>query len=98
MFEAIHPKQSKTEPFYVPASNGVHKDAQETKASIDKLADFDAQNNVFVNIAHDTSLFDVVEFFPKTANGWSQKQWKQEGTWRFLRDFETGAEEQRSQS
>ncbi|KAK5172343.1 uncharacterized protein LTR77_003981 [Saxophila tyrrhenica] len=96
IFEAIHPHQSSIEPFYVPTSKGVHADAQETKTSIDKLADFDAQNNVFVNIAHDTSLYDVVEFFPKTANGWSQKRWKEEGTWRFLRDFDTGSEEHES--
>lgn len=82
----------------MPTSKGVHKDVQETKDSIDKLAGFDAQDNVFVNIAHDTSLFDLVDFFPKTANGWSQKRWKQEGTWRFLRDFDTGSEAHKPQS
>ena len=92
IFEAIHPHKSSTEPFFVPTA-GIHADAQEAKASIDKMGEFDAQDNVFINIAHDTSILDVIDFFPKTANGWSQKGWKQEGRWRFLRDFDTGSEE-----
>ena len=98
IFEAIHPHKSSTEPFYVPTVGGVHLDGQQTKETIDKLADFDAQDDVFVNIAHDMSLFDVVEFFPKTANGWSQKRWKQEGMWRFLRDFDTGSAKHKPQT
>ena len=89
MFEAIHPKKSGTEPFFKPTGNGVHHNTEDTKESIEKLYEFDAYENIFVNIAHDRSLYDVVEYFPKTANGWSQKKWKQEGRWRFLRDFDT---------
>jgi hypothetical protein len=89
IFEAVHPKKSTTEPFFVPTSQGVHDNAETTKESIEKMYEFDANDSVFVNIAHDVSLYDVVDFFPKTANGWSQKGWKQEGRWRFLKDFET---------
>jgi hypothetical protein len=95
IFEAVHPKKSSTEPFYTPVLKGVHHDGEQTKKTIDELGEFDAQDNVFINIAHDTSLYDVIEFFPKTANGWSQKRWKQEGTWRFLRDFDTGSDAHR---
>lgn len=93
IFEALHPKKSSTEPFYIPTKQGVHKDGDETRETIEKMADFDANDGVFVNIAHDMSLYDVVDFFPNTANGWSQKGWKREGTWRFLRDFDSGREE-----
>lgn len=92
IFETINPQRSSTEPFYKITSQGVHHDAKKTQDSIEKLYEFDAQQDIFVNVAHDTSLYDVVEFFPKTANGWSQKRWKQEGRWRFLRDFDTGSE------
>ena len=93
IFEEIHPKRSTTEPYYVPTSQGVHQDAKDAKVSIDKMTEFDAQDDIFVNVAHDSSLHDVVEFFPKTANEWSKKHWKEEGRWRFLRDFPTGSEE-----
>ena len=95
LFEAIHPNKSSTEPFYTPTTKGVHKDAQQAKESIDSLGEFDGHDNIFVNVAHDTSIYDVVEFFPKVANGWSQKRWREEGLWRFLRDFDTGSEEHR---
>jgi hypothetical protein len=85
------------EPFYVPTDQGVHKDGAEAKDSIDKLTEFDAHDNVFVNIAHDTSMYDIIEFYPKKANGWSQKRWKQEGRWRFLRDFDTGSDAHKPQ-
>jgi hypothetical protein len=97
LFEAVHPNKSSTEPFYVPTDQGVHKDGAEAKESIDKLTEFDSHDNVFVNIAHDTSMYDIIEFYPKKANGWSQKRWKQEGRWRFLRDFDTGSDAHKPQ-
>lgn len=90
IFEQIHPQKSSTVPFCKLTSKGVHKDAEEGQESIDKMKEFDAQDNIFVNIAHDTSLYDVIELYPKTANGWNKKGWKQEGRWRFLKDFDTG--------
>lgn len=88
IFQAIHPKSSKTEPFFAPAG-AVHKDDKEAKRSIDKMTEFDAYEDVFSVIAHDSSLFDVVEFYPKRANEWQAKGWEKEGRWRFLRSFET---------
>ena len=92
IFEAIHPQRSSTEPFYKLTTKGVHHDPEEGQDSIDKLKEFDAHDSILVNIAHDSSLGDVVDLFPKTANGWSKKGWKEEGRWRFLRDFDTGSE------
>lgn len=91
MFEALHRNKSSTEPFVVPTTQGVHADGAEATRSIEKLYEFDANESVFVNIAHDMSIYDIVDYFPKTANGWSQKGWKQEGRWRFLKDFEEAA-------
>ena len=89
VFESIHPKKSSTEPFVIPATvNAMHKDGNEAKETIDKMTEFDAYDNVLTVIAHDESLYDVVDFYPKPANGWKKKQWREEGLWRFLRDFE----------
>jgi hypothetical protein len=44
-------------------------------------------------IAHDLSLIDVVDFYPETINDWKTKGFKEQGHWRFLRDFDTGKEE-----
>jgi hypothetical protein len=70
----------------------VHLDIAETRRSIEKLTAFDAYENVFSVIAHDQSLFDVVEFYPKSANQWKEKEWAREGQWRFLSEFKAGTE------
>ena len=94
IFEKIHPSKSRTTPFLSPSTgeHAVHFDVAETKRSIKKLTEFDAYDNVFPVIAHDQSLFDVVEFYPKSANEWQAKGWAKEGQWRFLGDFDAGAE------
>lgn len=92
IFEAIHPNKSSTEPF-VKALGFMHDDSQGACLSLEKLLPFDAQENVFSLIAHDLSLMDVLEFYPKTLNDWKQKGWKEQSHWRFLRDFKTGKEE-----
>lgn len=93
IFAAVHPNQSRTEPFFSPSSgeHAPHLDAVEAKRSIGKMTEFDAYENVFSVIAHDKSLFDVVEFYPKLANEWKSKGWEKEGRWRFLNEF--GAKE-----
>ncbi|KAI7280268.1 Metallo-hydrolase/oxidoreductase [Hortaea werneckii] len=90
LFEALHPRKSATEPFMDPVGH-FHDDAKLVIESRDKWEEYDAQENIFAMIAHDGSLFDVVDFYPKSANGWKAKGWKEQGRWRFLRDFDTGA-------
>lgn len=48
----------------------------------------DAQDNVWLVFAHDTSLFGSVDFFPLPANAWKEKGWKEKVEWKFLGDFE----------
>lgn len=91
IYEALHPKKSSTEPF-VQALGFMHDDAKGACESVEKLLPFDAQDNIFSVIAHDLSLLDVVDLYPKTANDWKAKGWKEQGRWRFLRDFDTGKE------
>jgi glyoxylase-like metal-dependent hydrolase (beta-lactamase superfamily II) len=90
IFETIHPSKSRTKPYFTPsAEHALHLDIDETKRSVEKLTEFDAYENVFSVIAHDQSLFDVVDFYPKPANEWKAKGWAKEGQWRFLSDFDT---------
>jgi hypothetical protein len=90
-FEPIHPLASsgdyKTTPFYElsPMMNAFLPDAITT---VSKMQLFDASPDVFVIIAHDASLLDVVPFYPKgELTGWDGTEDKAVGTWRFLRDF-----------
>lgn len=95
IFEAIHPNKSSTAPF-VKALGFMHDDSKGACESVEKLLPFDALENVFSVIAHDLSLKDIVEFYPKTLDCWKQKGWKEQGHWRFLRDFDTGEEKYKS--
>jgi len=92
VFQALHPTNSRTSPFLKPstAAHAAHLDPAETLRSIEKLAEFDACEEVFSVVAHDMSLFDVVEFYPARANEWKAKGWGREGRWRFLREIDGG--------
>lgn len=91
LFEAIHRTKSGTEPFFEVAElqggKGAAQDVEEAARTIGKLEEFDAREEVFVVVAHDESLRDVVEFFPKGANEWREKGWGERGRWGFLTDF-----------
>lgn len=87
LFESVHPKKCGNEPF-LKIADGTPKDLSEAQKSVDSLHDFDASEEVFVVIAHDTSLAGVIDFFPKTVNGWETKGWKEETRWKFLGDFQ----------
>ncbi|RYP58072.1 hypothetical protein DL769_009125 [Monosporascus sp. CRB-8-3] len=74
------------EAFFVPRAN--YSDNHELALrSVSVLQEFDAQDNILVVFAHDNTLYDVVELYPKDATDWKDKGWQQEGRWRFLEDF-----------
>ena len=91
VFEAIHPNPGSNEPYMQP-KGPIHDDTEGVIVSLEKFTEFDAQDNIFAMIAHDGSLLDVVDFYPKPANEWRKKGWKEQGKWRFLRDFNTTVE------
>lgn len=63
------------------------RDVPEAEATIEKMISLDASEDVFVIIAHDRGLLGVIDFFPKKANEWKEKGWKDASRWRFLEDF-----------
>lgn len=88
IFLAIHRKKDRHEPFFDPVGgDGWHHDAREAMDSIQKLMEADAYDNIFPVMAHDMSLGDVVDLYPKPANGWMAKGWKEKSRWRFLNSF-----------
>jgi hypothetical protein len=95
LFESIHRTKEaggdyRTTPFY-----GVNPNANisldEAQVSVDKMEVFDASLDVFLIIAHDKDMMDILPFFPKTITGWDETDSKAVGTWKFLKDFETAA-------
>lgn len=90
--EYVHPEKSATKHFYSGAP-GFNEDSSVAEWTIKGVEEFDACEDVFVVVAHDTSLKEVVDFFPKPANEWKAKDWGKHGRWRFLMDFKEGLEE-----
>ena len=43
---------------------------------------------MFVICAHDPTLIEVIDIFPKMANDWKFKGWKEAVRWKFLADWE----------
>jgi len=89
LFEDLYRNGDGKKPFYAIArvENGVAHDADEAERTIEKVIEADAQDEVLVVMAHDHSLMDVVDFFPKYANDFKQKGWAEKGRWLFLKDF-----------
>ena len=83
-------------PFYdvirykVPSPSGYDPDVAEE--TIEKVMEADARPDVLVVMAHDESLLDVVDFFPKYADDFRDKGWVEKGRWLFLKDFAKAVE------
>ncbi|KAJ9608747.1 hypothetical protein H2200_006518 [Cladophialophora chaetospira] len=53
-----------------------------------KLQEADFLENVFVVIAHDSTVRDHVDHFPASLNDWKAKGWGKDLTWAWFRDLE----------
>lgn len=53
------------------------------------LQELDADERIFVIIAHDATVRDGVEHFPSTINDWKARGWGTALKWAFLRDLQT---------
>ncbi|OAL33180.1 hypothetical protein AYO20_07497 [Fonsecaea nubica] len=72
-------------------------DTDRANLTIKYLEEFDAADNVFVIIAHDTFLLhkeSEVEFFPRgSLNDWKAKRLNEKARWLFLKDFADAAQQ-----
>lgn len=89
LFEEFLRDGDKTKPFFAvkKGEGSVAYDAAEAERTIAKISEADGDENVLVVIAHDATLLDIVDFFPKYANNFKSKGWKSQGRWEFLKDF-----------
>ncbi|KAI9799652.1 MAG: hypothetical protein M1833_003967 [Piccolia ochrophora] len=96
LLQGVHPAGKANEPFFEISQgedgSSVAHDKEQATQSIRKVEEFDPRADVFVVIAHDQSLLDVMEFFPKEANAWQEKGWAEKGKWLFLADFKEAVE------
>ncbi|KXJ87178.1 hypothetical protein Micbo1qcDRAFT_208568 [Microdochium bolleyi] len=93
-FLAIHPRKNPEQPFFDPVTGeGWHDDAAVAKDSITKLAKVDAYDNIFPVMAHDMTLGGVIDLYPRPANAWMAKRWKEQTWWKFLVSFTPAIEE-----
>ena len=91
-FQGSHwdPENLRTSPFYkiTQESGSWYVDPPTAQKSVNSLEEFDADENVFVCVAHDGGLLPVVDFFPKgTINDWKRKGWKERSKWGFLNEM-----------
>lgn len=98
LFMAIHPRNDPEMPFFDPTPGGAlgedgegetwHHDAAAAKESIVKMMDADAHDCIFPVMAHDMTLGGTIELYPRRANEWMSKGWKDKTRWRFLESFD----------
>ena len=92
VFQKSHrdPKNYRTSSFYqVTQEEGAwYVDPPTAQKSVSRLEEFDANENVFVCVAHDGGLLPVVDWFPNgKLNDWKAKGWKQASQWGFLNEL-----------
>ena len=84
---------ARTQPFCLISANGSH-DMDQARDSAARLAVLDADERVWVILAHDMSFEGVAELWPNgEVNLWREKGWKEDTRWKFLGDFRLAAEE-----
>ena len=94
LFESLHPCAADSTvdtirtPFVKIGEKSPAIDLAAARETLQKIEKFDADPNILVIAAHDWSLRDVIEYYPKRANNWRSKGWKEKGKWRFLADFQ----------
>ncbi|KAL6708928.1 hypothetical protein ACN47E_002335 [Coniothyrium glycines] len=78
--------RSPTEPLYDMTFGHDIPLAQNTARWLQEL---DADEKIFVIIAHDLTVRDGVDHFPKSLNDWKSRGWGQSLKWAFFRDLES---------
>ncbi|KPM42364.1 hypothetical protein AK830_g4213 [Neonectria ditissima] len=59
------------------------------KQTVAHLQQLDCDENIFIIIAHDSTVRDGVAHFPDSLNDWKEKGWGKGLKWAFLRDLKT---------
>jgi len=99
-FTQHHPKatgtEARTNPFYdvSRAAGSAYSFGDEAQKSLNKLQLLDAHSGIFVCLAHDDVLFDVLPLFnddtTKDINDWQKRGLKEYCRWAFLNELPKG--------
>ncbi|KAM6510428.1 hypothetical protein FSOLCH5_010868 [Fusarium solani] len=99
-FTQHHPKatgsEARTKPFYdvSRAAGSAYSFGDDAQKSLDKLQLLDAHSDIFVCLAHDDVLFDVLPLFnndtTKDINDWKKRGLKEYCRWAFLNELPKG--------
>ena len=92
IFEQSHREKRGDSPFYRigtwPDGDCCAVDLEAAVDSHKKLQLFDGQmDQIFVILAHDEKIGEVIDLFPKKANRWKDLGWADRVRWMFLGDF-----------
>jgi glyoxylase-like metal-dependent hydrolase (beta-lactamase superfamily II) len=100
LFGDCHPgathHEKRTKPWYTAskAPGSAYVDPDTANQSITRLQEFDANPQVFVCLAHDPSLFEILPMLnqdPKSSvNNWQVERYKERSRWRFLNELPKG--------
>lgn len=88
----------RTQPFYniCTTPGSVYANPADAQGSVDKIKVLDAHSGVFVCMAHDHALFDVLPLYnsqpDKDINGWQALDYKGKIQWAFLNELPKGSE------
>ncbi|KAF6819028.1 metallo-beta-lactamase superfamily protein [Colletotrichum musicola] len=63
-------------------------DLPKVAETIESLQQLDCDENVFVIIAHDSTVRDAVPHFPRSLDAWKSEGWGKAVKWAFFRDLE----------
>lgn len=81
------------EPFF-EVSPVLFPDHTAAKETVRKMVELDAADNIFVILAHDESIRDHIDLFPKAINDWKAKGLRSATRWLFCKDFAAALEQQ----
>ncbi|KAJ5208581.1 beta-lactamase-like protein [Penicillium cf. viridicatum] len=98
LLTGIHPiaksaEAARSQPFYEVsrAAGSAYTFGDDAQESINRLQPFDSDPNVFILLAHDSVLFDVLPLFNDhpdlDINDWQQKGYKGQTHWGFLNEL-----------
>lgn len=87
---------ARSNPFYDVTSNpnGAYQFPQIAQQSVDKIRILDAHENIFICLAHDRGLVDVLPLYNHDAaaviNDWKDRGYKDKSHWTFLNELPKG--------
>nr|ANM86452.1 putative demethylase [Cladonia uncialis subsp. uncialis]AUW31230.1 putative homoserine lactonase [Cladonia uncialis subsp. uncialis] len=92
LLRLLTPGQNPCVPFFTVSCGPLFPDHSEAMHTVQKIQELDAADNVFVVLAHDSSLRDRIPLFPKMINEWRANNLRSMTRWRFCSDFENAVQ------